>query len=212
MEKRESTRSLRRCVELLELFERYRRPLGSAEISKALEAPRSSTASLLRNLVNLGLLIVDRRSATYLPSTYLATLTNWVGHALMPESELLDQFVSICDDARGTIALWTAVDLQMEILHVVEGSTSTLLSRQRAGQRFPMLSCAAGIAHLMSLPSSSRSKLLLPYPQSHSQGRSQFQRQATAPAHRRGSGKGLCDAREPVCPQCSFGRRADPQA
>ncbi len=159
MEPRESSRSIRRFVELLELFEQLQRPLSSAEIAEALVAPRSSVATLLRSLVDLGVLISDRRTATYMPSTHLADLTSWVVRSWIPDNSFLERLAALRSETQETISLWTAVNLQMEVLHAIEGE-SPLSLRLRAGQRFPMLFSAVGAAYLVSLPMTTRAALL----------------------------------------------------
>jgi DNA-binding IclR family transcriptional regulator len=156
---RESGRSIRRFVELLELFDQRRRALTSAQIAEALQSPRSSTAALLRGLVDLGVLIMDRRSATFLPSTHLSDLTGWVVQAWLPEQRFLDRLESLRGATQETISLWTVSDLQMEVLYALEGD-SPLTLRLRAGQRFPILSSSVGTAFMMSLPAAGRASLL----------------------------------------------------
>lgn len=158
MSRHESTLSIRRFVELLELFEQRRRPLPSAEITAALQAPRSSTAALLRNLVELGVLSLDRRSATYLPTIHFAALSEWVRSSWLPDGEFLQRLAALREETDETISLWTAADLHMEVLHVVEGVTPLSL-RLRAGQRFNMPFSAVGAAYLASLPAGSRATL-----------------------------------------------------
>ena len=60
-------------VGVLEAFERERRALTSAELIEILGAPRSSVAALLRAMVDLSVLSLDRRSATYLPTAHFIT-------------------------------------------------------------------------------------------------------------------------------------------
>jgi len=69
---------LLRLTRLLELFARRHSPLSSQEIAEALGTSRSTTASLLKSLTELGWLTVDRRSATYFPSARFANWSRWL--------------------------------------------------------------------------------------------------------------------------------------
>jgi DNA-binding IclR family transcriptional regulator len=109
--------------------------------------------------VDLGVLVSDRRTATYLPSIHLADLTNWVVRSWIPDSQFLDRLAALRSETQETISLWTAVNLQMEVLHAIEGEAPLSL-RLRAGQRFPMLFSAVGTAYLVSLPMTTRAALL----------------------------------------------------
>ena len=66
--------SVTRSFRVFDALAKAKQPLSSAEIARLIEAPRSSTADLLRTLVGLNLLSIDRRSATYFPTARFGSL------------------------------------------------------------------------------------------------------------------------------------------
>lgn len=147
----EAARSVARIAALLELFERERRPLSSTEIGERLDIPRSSTGTLLKALVHLGWLTIDRRRATYFPGARLARLTGW----LLSESPLDDRVLraleELCVSTGETVTISCASDLEVEILHA-RGPTSGIHLVVEEGQRIPLWGSAIGTAYLTTLP------------------------------------------------------------
>ncbi len=152
MQSPDVTRSIRRFLQILELFEAERRPLSSSEIAEALEAPKSSTGNLLRALVDLGVLIIDRRSLTYFPTVRFATLNGWIVNSWLPSPEFLANLDGLRDTVGETVCLSTPSDLMVEVLHVAQGVHPITLNMV-AGQRLWMPYSAIGNAYLTTLPS-----------------------------------------------------------
>ena len=67
-------KSARRVFEIMEFFDRARRPLGLKAICDELRYPVSSGAAMLKSLVTLGYLEYDRKTQTYLPTMRIAVL------------------------------------------------------------------------------------------------------------------------------------------
>lgn len=65
-------KSARRVFEIMEFFDRARRPLGLKAICDELRYPVSSGAAMLKSLVTLGYLEYDRKTQTYLPTMRIA--------------------------------------------------------------------------------------------------------------------------------------------
>ena len=55
-------KSARRVFEIMEFFDRERRPLGLKSICKTLDYPVSSGAAMLKSLVSVGYLEYDRKT------------------------------------------------------------------------------------------------------------------------------------------------------
>ncbi|HEY8350970.1 MAG TPA: helix-turn-helix domain-containing protein [Sphingomonadales bacterium] len=146
-------RSLRRLVRLYEVFEQERRPLTSVEIIAALDAPRSSVANLLKTLVELNMLTIDRKAASYFPSARFAQLGGWILETWLPSQEFLDSMNSLRDATVETVVLTTPTDLEMEAVHAVGGLGHIALV-VKPGQRFPLWGSAVGAAYLSTQSSS----------------------------------------------------------
>jgi DNA-binding IclR family transcriptional regulator len=144
------TLSLQRLSALLELFARERRPLSSAAICTALEAPRSSVAALLKALSQLGWLAHDRRAATYLPTAKFSTLGAWVLEGTLLPRSLLDAAQELQAATGETMSLSTPADLGLEVAHVIGPDVGIRLSI-RVGVRLALWGTAIGTAYLTTL-------------------------------------------------------------
>ena len=84
-------KSARRVFEVLELFDRERRPLSLKEMCAALRLAPSSGAALLKSLVALGYLDYDRGTRSYFPTMRIAFLGQWVDEALFGGRDPADE-------------------------------------------------------------------------------------------------------------------------
>lgn len=75
---RKGVKSALRTFEVLELFSQRRTPLHLHEIYTALGYPQSSTTNLLKSMVMMGYLNYNRTKRTYLPTTRVSMLGNWL--------------------------------------------------------------------------------------------------------------------------------------
>ena len=153
------TLSIRRFIQILELYERERRPLTSGQIADVLDAPKSSVGSLVRALVDMGVLIMDRRTGVYFPTIWFAELSTWIVEGWFPNGAFLARIDELRDLVGETALLSTPADLTMEILHVAQGLNPITLNL-KIGQRMWMPFSAIGNAYLGTLPSATTSKLL----------------------------------------------------
>ena len=71
-------KSAERTVALFELFSATETPLTVSEVSTALEMPQSSASMLLRKLVSLGYLDLDRVTRRYKPTLRILLLSSWM--------------------------------------------------------------------------------------------------------------------------------------
>jgi IclR family KDG regulon transcriptional repressor len=71
-------KSAERTVALFELFSATETPLTVGEVSAALEMPQSSASMLLRKLVNLGYLSLERTTRRYRPTLRILLLSAWM--------------------------------------------------------------------------------------------------------------------------------------
>lgn len=114
-----AVKSAQRVFEILEYFDRARRPLSLKDICEHLSYPVSSGAMVLKSLVVLGYLQYDRRSRTYLPTMRIAVLGNWVPKTLFGEMNILPFMEALRDETGETIVLGAQSDLYAHYVHVV---------------------------------------------------------------------------------------------
>lgn len=147
----ENARSIVRTIAVFEAFAAARRPLSSSELVERLEAPRSSVADLLRTLVEQGVLAMDRRQATYLPTAKFARLGDWVGESWRSNHALTDSLARLVRDTGETASFAAPNDLEMEIVHVITVRNGIQWSAE-VGQRYTAFGSAVGASHLATLP------------------------------------------------------------
>lgn len=144
------TLSLQRLSALFELFAREQRPLSSAAICAALDAPRSSVAALLKALAQLGWLAHDRRAATYLPTPKFSTLGAWVLEGALLPQPVLAALQDLQAATGETVSLSTPADLGLEVAHVIGPDVGIRLVI-RVGVRLALWGTAIGTAYLTTL-------------------------------------------------------------
>ncbi len=146
----EGARSVVRTVTLFEEFARARRALTSSEIVERLGAPRSSVADLLHTLVDEGVLAMDRRRATYLPTAKFAKLGAWLVDSWRSNHALLDALERLTLDTGETTSFAAPSDLEMEIVHAINVPGGIRWTAE-VGQRYTVFGSAVGAAHLATL-------------------------------------------------------------
>lgn len=152
------SQSVARMVGILEMFEQERRPLSSVDLIEALGAPRSSVAALLRAMVDLSVLSLDRRSATYLPTAHFARLAGWLTEAMVREPRVYDMMARVRKATEETVTLSVATDWCMEILAVERGYQAISFIAE-VGQQISFWGSALGTAYLTTLAPASLKSL-----------------------------------------------------
>lgn len=148
--RRRTVKSASRAFEVLELFADLRRPLRLNEIHTALGYPQSSTTTLLKSMVMSGYLNYSRHSRTYLPTTQVSALGNWLtGHIVADPAyrDLVEGLQRITDE---TVGLATENDLYIQYVLFREPSHD-FKSVPREGVMRPMIDSAAGLALLSQM-------------------------------------------------------------
>jgi DNA-binding IclR family transcriptional regulator len=142
---------LLRVTRLLELFARRRTPLSSQEVVDALGSSRSTTATLLKSLVELGWLTMDRRTATYFPSARFASWSQWLLDTRWLDPRLpalADRLQNSCGE---TVSISAVSDLSVEVVYVAAQSGGIRLVIE-VGQQLPVMHSAIGWAYCTTLP------------------------------------------------------------
>lgn len=140
-----------RVVLLLEAIAESGGAMTSADIATALRAPRSSVASLLRSLVQLSVLTLDRRSSTYAAGARLVALSARLSRSFVANESVLDLAADLKAVTDETVVLVSPADLAIEVVHVAPGPQRITLVAE-PGQRFPLWGSAVGTAYLMTVP------------------------------------------------------------
>lgn len=144
------SQSVTRCFQLFELFADRQTGLTAAEIAEHLNAPRSSSAALLKELSDLSMLSLNRRTLTYLPTLKFAQLGTWLTNpAHFPEAlgEVMEELQYDCGE---TVTASWPIEHEMEIIRVVK-SRNPISFVAELGQRLPLWSSAVGSAFIGSL-------------------------------------------------------------
>lgn len=109
-------KSVGRVFAVLEAFARVQSPLTAIEIGRRLDYPASSTAAILKSMVALGYLALDRATRSYLPTVRLGMLTRWLDAAVWGSDEL-DRLIEELHIGTGeTIIIAAQSDLAMKYL------------------------------------------------------------------------------------------------
>jgi IclR family transcriptional regulator, acetate operon repressor len=146
-------RSVVRTFQVFDAIAREQRPLSSAALAASIGAPRSSMADLLRTLVDLNLLAVDRRSATYFPTARFASLGTWLVQSWLGGEGLREALVELAGQSGETVTLTVPADLEIEIVFVL-GAPSGIAWCPEVGQRYSVFGTAVGTTYLGTLPAS----------------------------------------------------------
>lgn len=112
-------KSARRVLEIMEFFDRERRPLGLKTICAELGYPPSSGTAILKSLVALGYLEYDRKTQTYLPTMRIAVMGRWVPEQLFDQIKLLPLMEELRQRSEETVIVGTQSDIRVQYVHVL---------------------------------------------------------------------------------------------
>jgi DNA-binding IclR family transcriptional regulator len=139
----DSVKSARRVFEVLEYFDRQRRPLPLKEIIAVLGYPASSGSALLKSLVSLGYLDYDRERRTYFPTMRIAAVGQWVRDALFGDGALLEFMERLRLSTAETVILAAQSDVHAQYVHVLH-SAEPLQFSVPPGARRPLAASGMG--------------------------------------------------------------------
>lgn len=145
-----SVKSAMRVFELLEAFERARRPLRVAEIVEELDAPQSSLSMLLKTLLNMGYLDFNPETREYCPSVRVANLCEWTTHLPSKSTALQETLVRLAAQTNETVLLGRIEGVQVQYAAVIH-SRQTVRFVAVSGARRPLHRTALGICLLSTL-------------------------------------------------------------
>jgi DNA-binding IclR family transcriptional regulator len=143
-------KSVGRTFEILELFDKLRRPMSAKEIADHFGYPASSGMAILKSLVILGYLSYDRTSRLYFPTPRLASIGNWVDQALFGHGHVIDLMNDLSEATGETISLCTHDSGVMRFIHVIDGR-HPINATVVVGRTSPLTRSSVGRAYLATL-------------------------------------------------------------
>ncbi|MBV1918244.1 MAG: helix-turn-helix domain-containing protein [Sphingomonadaceae bacterium] len=151
-ERRSSSRSATRALDVLELFGRVRRALRAMEISRELDMHSSTTNQLLKTMVDSAHLAFDAQAKTYLPSSRLAAFSTWIVESYGADGRLRGLVEEIHAHSGMVATVTTPNDLFMQIVDaVIPNATEGNDALPERGLQVSILGSAIGSAYLSTL-------------------------------------------------------------
>lgn len=145
-----SSKSIRRCFQVLDLFRTRQVALSASEIAQELDAPLSSTVELLKGMSEVGYITHNVIARTFYPSFTFAELGSDIMRMIQGDTQIVPIAEEVYERIGETTTISTSNDLEMEFLHVIQGSFGLTLSIA-AGSRLPIFTTAVGRALLSTL-------------------------------------------------------------
>ena len=156
---KKTIKSVRRIFEILELFDKERKPLAAKDIAKKLDYPLVSAHALLKSMNELGYADFDAPNWTYIPSRNFIALLDWVPDLLERERGLLDFVEALNDRTMETVNVSRRVNTQARIMHGLE-SIHTVGVNVRVGAMMPLTGSLTGLTALGGMDATQRKALL----------------------------------------------------
>ena len=144
-------KSASRAFEILEFLDDVRKPITVMEIAEALGYPQSSTSALLSSMVAMGYLVYEPRKRTYLTSSRVALLGNWVNGPFFEEGKVISMMKALHARFGHTVALGMRNGHSVQYIHILQPPADRV--HMPIGYSIPMAICAGGRA-MMALMSS----------------------------------------------------------
>lgn len=145
-----TVKSALRVFDLLEAFERSRRPMRVAELVEVLDVPQSSLSMLLKTLLSVGYLDFDRETREYCPSVRIANLCEWATHLPSRPKALQETLEKLSAQTNETVLLGRIDGAQLQYAAVIH-SRRTVRFVAVSGARRPLHCTALGICLLTTL-------------------------------------------------------------
>ncbi len=121
----DAVKSVGRTIEVLQLFQKIRRPLTLMEIARQLSWPQSSTSEIMHTLVNLDYLIHDRADRTYFPSMRVVLLGEWLDKSVFREGTVTRLINELNRRTGDAIIVACRSDTRLEVLNTISSTDNT---------------------------------------------------------------------------------------
>jgi DNA-binding IclR family transcriptional regulator len=122
-----SVKSAMRVFEILEHFKGVRQPLRLTDLAAQLGYPVSSTAALIKTLVDAGYFRFDSQSRAYFPTPRLSQLTDWIPAPNYEEGPVLDAMHQLQQSTGEMIVLGTPIGVYIEYVNTLRSSQAVPL-------------------------------------------------------------------------------------
>jgi DNA-binding IclR family transcriptional regulator len=142
-----SVKSARRALEILDLYEKLRRPAAVGEIAAMLGYPQSSTSFLMNDLRRTGYLNYDTETRRFAPTMRVALLGGWLHAGAFGRGAILEMLARVGEQARMTTLLCTQNGVELQYMYVFEVRQSPKLAL-RPGTARPICRAAGGLVLL----------------------------------------------------------------
>ncbi|KHK88979.1 IclR family transcriptional regulator [Novosphingobium malaysiense] len=139
-----TVKSAQRTLEVLELMERSRRPLGVSQIARLLGYPHSSTSVLVNCLKDLGYLNFDPETREFAPSIRVALVGGYLRFGDFHASDVLNLLSSIQKATASTTILSSRNGVYAQYVYVLP-APGRGIEGLRAGSLRPLTRSAPGL-------------------------------------------------------------------
>jgi DNA-binding IclR family transcriptional regulator len=136
-----------RVLEVFELFDKLKRPLGTAEIARSLQFPLSSTSMLLRSLTEMGFLSCDPSNRLYFPTLRISLLGEAIADLIPTTQRLRDLMRRVHQETCEITILGTRNGLNLQYIDIMQDERGRRLTH-RSGSLRPLFHAAGGVAIL----------------------------------------------------------------
>ena len=143
-------KSVKRTIEILELFEERQKPMPAVEIAEELGYPLASTHEILKTLFELGYLNYGMPKWAYVPSRRFSTAVDWVHDLTNDYGRLLDFMAALNDETLETINLSRRTRQNSKFIKGYE-SQHEIGVKSRPGTTMPVTQSLTGIVSLAPL-------------------------------------------------------------
>lgn len=141
-------KSAHRTLAVLELFRLRRKPMNVTQIAKELGYPLSSTSILLRMIAGEGYLALNRSDKSYLPTTRVTALGEWIHESPVLNPDMVSIAKSLHRDLGLTVTLSIPIGHEMEFIYML--ANKKLRRNVVVGTRLPICESTVGYAWLIT--------------------------------------------------------------
>ena len=173
-----SVKSATRVFDLLDVFERERKPLRVADLVNGLDAPQSSVSMLLKTSVSKGYLDFNPMTREYCPSMRVAYMCHWVTHLPDRPTAIPEALRQLAEQTGETITLGRVTGIELQYIAVIP-SRHAIRFVVVSGTRRPLHRAAAGIVLMSAMDDERIGRIMRQYNAEHEPAAQKASMQAT---------------------------------
>jgi len=153
-------KSAQRVLQILEFFDARRASASEAEIARELKLPQSSTAALLRTMLNMGFIALDRTTRHYSLSERAALIGSWTDFGLVEAGPIIRLMEDIHRKTRLTVCLSRRLGTEIYNIYSIRPAAARY-PRSASGRVGPVPRTVPGRALLYETSDPEVSRLVL---------------------------------------------------